>query len=55
MQSIIIKPLTLSTCPKQEAGILIDEKILTPEAIDDEISQLSKEKLKRLSKNLGFT
>jgi UDP-N-acetylglucosamine--N-acetylmuramyl-(pentapeptide) pyrophosphoryl-undecaprenol N-acetylglucosamine transferase len=39
---------------KQEAGILIDEKNLTPEAIDDEISQLSKEKLKKLSKNLGL-
>ena len=32
---------------KKEAGILIDEKNLTPEVIDEEISQLSPEKLKR--------
>ena len=39
---------------KKEAGILIDEKNLTPEVIDEEISQLSPEKLKRMNKSLGL-
>ena len=37
---------------KKEAGILIDEKNLTPEVIDEEISQLSPEKLKKMNKSL---
>ena len=37
---------------KKEAGILIEEKNLTPETIDKELSQLSPEKLKKMSKNL---
>ncbi len=39
---------------KRESGILIDEKNLTPEAIDEQISQLDRVKLKEMSKNLGL-
>ena len=35
-----------------EAGILVQEKHLSPEAIDKEISQLSHEKLKKMTKRL---
>ena len=38
---------------KREAGIIIDEQNLTPEALDKQISQLDSEKLKEMSKNLG--
>ena len=38
---------------KKEAGIIIDEQNLTPEALDKQISQLDSEKLKEMSKNLG--
>jgi UDP-N-acetylglucosamine--N-acetylmuramyl-(pentapeptide) pyrophosphoryl-undecaprenol N-acetylglucosamine transferase len=39
---------------KKEAGILIDEKNLTPDVIDEEIAQLSPEKLKKMNKSLGL-
>jgi UDP-N-acetylglucosamine--N-acetylmuramyl-(pentapeptide) pyrophosphoryl-undecaprenol N-acetylglucosamine transferase len=39
---------------QKEAGILIDEQNLTPEALDEKISQLDSEKLKEMSKNLGL-
>ena len=38
---------------KKEAGIIIDEQHLTPEALDEQISQLDSERLKEMSKNLG--
>ena len=38
---------------KKEAGIIIDEQNLTPEALDEQISQLDTERLREMSNNLG--